>query len=127
MDGNRSLTFGKVILVALGLGPVGLLPSGMVPPGLIPAGIVSSGISRAGLTLSANAQTRDPIVTSDTPEYCGILLERITGIRRATATPPPTEVAALSEEGERMCVHGQSRGGVMRLRRALEIMRHGED
>ena len=66
-------------------------------------------------------------VTSDTPEYCGVLMNRITVITHATAVPPPTEVAVLSEEGERMCVHGQTRGGILRLRRALEIMRHGDD
>jgi hypothetical protein len=75
----------------------------------------------------AHAQIRDPIVTSDTAEYCGVLMDRITGMSRATSMPPPMAVAVLSEEGERMCVHGQTRGGIMRLRRALAIMRHGED
>ncbi len=88
----------------------------------------SRGIDQFGALLApAYAQTRDPIVTSDTPEYCGVLMDRITGITRATAMPPPTEAAVLSEEGERMCVHGQTRGGILRLRRALEIMRHGDD
>jgi hypothetical protein len=75
----------------------------------------------------AYAQTHDPIVTSDTPEYCDVLLNRITGITRASAAPPPTEVAVLSQEGERMCVHGQIRGGILRLRRALLIMRNGDE
>ncbi len=70
---------------------------------------------------------RDPVVTSDSPEYCGVLMDRISGITRTTSIPPPTDAAMLSEEGERMCVHGQTRGGILRLRRALEIMRHGED
>jgi len=76
---------------------------------------------------SANAQPRDPTVTSDSPEYCGVLMDRISGMTRATAMPPPIEAAQLSEEGERMCVQGQTRGGIMRLRRALAIMLHGED
>lgn len=80
-----------------------------------------------GLTISAQAQLADPVVTSDTAEYCGVLMDRISGMSRTSAMPPPVAVAALSEEGERMCVHGQTRGGIMRLRRALAIMRHGEN
>jgi hypothetical protein len=80
-----------------------------------------------GLTLSTQAQVRDPIVTSDTPEYCGTLMERITVLSKASTMPPPVSVAVLSEEGERMCVHGQTRGGILRLRRALAIMRNGGD
>ena len=80
-----------------------------------------------GLSMPAHAQMADPIVTSDTPEYCDVLLNKITGLSRANAMPPPTEAAMLSEEGERMCVRGQTRGGVLRLRRALAIMLHGED
>jgi hypothetical protein len=74
-----------------------------------------------------HAQPRDPSVTSDTPEYCGVLMERITGMVRGTPASPSTEVAVLSLEGQRMCVHGQTHGGIMRLRRAIAIMRHEED
>jgi hypothetical protein len=90
-------------------------------------GLTACGLTAFGLTGPACAESRDPIVTSDTVEYCGVLMDRITGITRATAAPLPTEAAVLSQEGERMCVHGQTRGGIMRLRRALEIIRNGED
>jgi hypothetical protein len=80
-----------------------------------------------GLSREGSAQSPDPTVTSDSPEYCGVLVNRISGMTRASMVPPPTEVAELWEEGQRMCVHGQIRGGIMRLRRALAIMRHGED
>jgi hypothetical protein len=109
--------FGKAFVAALGLLPFALNSGGTMPLGMTGFAVVAP----------AFAQTRDPIVTSDTPEYCDVLMHRITGITRATAVPPPTEVALLSEEGERMCVHGQTRGGILRLRRALEIMRHGDD
>jgi hypothetical protein len=72
------------------------------------------------------AQSDDPAVTSDSPEYCDTLMERITGMTRNAALTPSTEVALLSEEGERMCVHGQIRAGIMRLRRAIALLRHGE-
>jgi hypothetical protein len=80
-----------------------------------------------GLTISANAQSSDPIVTSDSSEYCGVLMNRLTGMSRTATMPLPMEVASLSQEGERMCVHGQTRGGILRLRKALAIMRNGED
>jgi hypothetical protein len=84
-------------------------------------------LGQVGLSQFAYGQTRDPTVTSDSPEYCDVLMGRITGLARAAAMPPPTDAAVLSEEGERMCVHGQTRGGILRLRRALMIMRRGED
>jgi hypothetical protein len=105
-----------------------LLPVARAP---IPLGIMFGFIvltsPRFGIILSAHAQVRDPIVTSDSPEYCGELMSRFTGMTKAAATPPPTEAAQLSEEGVRMCVQGQTRGGIQRLRRALLIMRRGED
>jgi hypothetical protein len=109
MTRTRSLPLREACLAFLGLSA--LFPSGiafeLAPPAL--------------------AQSGDPIVTSDSPEYCGVLMDRITGITHASVLPPPTEAATLSQEGERMCVHGQTRGGILRLRRALEILRHGED
>jgi hypothetical protein len=80
-----------------------------------------------GIILCAHAQSPDPIVTSDSPEYCGELMSRFTGMSKAAAMPPPTEAAQLLEEGERMCGQGQTRGGIQRLRRALLILRRGED
>jgi hypothetical protein len=112
-----SSLYGKAFLAALGLFPLVLNSVGAIDLRSIGFAVLAP----------AYAQTRDPIVTSDTPEYCGVLMNRITGITRATTVPPPTEVAVLSEEGERMCVHGQTRGGILRLRRALEIMRHSDD
>jgi hypothetical protein len=105
---HQSSPVGKALLAVLGLFPFALSPA-------------------ATVVAPAYAQTRDPIVTSDTPEYCGVLLNRITVVTRATAQPPPTEAALLSQEGERMCIHGQTRGGILRLRRALEIILHGDD
>src|SRR5689334_5500608 len=58
-------------------------------------------------------------VTTDTPEYCLYLQDRIHALILATSAPPPHEATKLSQEGQRMCEHGQTRGGIMRLRRAL--------
>jgi hypothetical protein len=63
-------------------------------------------------------------VTSDTPEYCLHLLDRVSEMVRVAGTPPPQEVTLLSSEGQRMCGQGQTRGGILRLRRALVLMMH---
>lgn len=90
-------------------------------------GMTVLGVPPSGIIVRAHAQPRDPVVTSDSPEYCDELMNLIAGLTHAAAVPPPTEAAELSEEGERMCGHGQTRGGVLRLRRALLIIRRGED
>ncbi|HEX4170918.1 MAG TPA: hypothetical protein VHY82_00400 [Acetobacteraceae bacterium] len=63
-------------------------------------------------------------VTSDTPQYCLQLLDRVSEMVRLAGTPPPQEVAYLSSEGQRMCDQGQTRGGILRLRQALMLMLH---
>ena len=61
-------------------------------------------------------------VTTDTPEYCLQLLDRISELARI-AVNPPQEATSLSAEGQRMCNQGQTRGGILRLRRALVLLR----
>lgn len=61
-------------------------------------------------------------VTTDTPEYCLHLLDRVSKLVRLAALPVPREVTDLTLEGQRMCAQGQTRGGIMRLRSALMMM-----
>jgi hypothetical protein len=68
------------------------------------------------------AQTNPMEVTSDTPEYCLQLLDRVSEMVRLASVPIPHDVTDLTTEGHRMCEHGQTRGGIMRLRSALMIM-----
>lgn len=82
----------------------------------------------AGQPVSAQ-QTEDsgPLeVTTDTQEYCQYLRSRVDNQVHLAASPPPREVTDLSAEGGRMCDHGQTRGGIMRLRRALLLLTHQE-
>jgi hypothetical protein len=84
----------------------------------------------AGLGLAAVLVGAAPVlgqpapqrVTSDTPEYCLRLSDRVSELVRVTS--PPQEVTSLSTEGQRMCDQGQTRGGILRLRRALMMMMH---
>ena len=75
----------------------------------------------AGMPL--RAQQAPQRVTSDTPQYCMVLLDRVSELVRDMETPPPQEVTSLSTEGQRMCDKGQTRGGITRLRRALVLLR----
>ena len=61
-------------------------------------------------------------ITTDTPEYCQKLLRRIGELVRLATAPVPHEASDLTTEGEKMCDHGQTRMGIMRLRSALMIM-----
>ena len=61
-------------------------------------------------------------VITDTPQYCLELLDRVSALLRTWPTPPQ-EVTSLSSEGQRMCDQGQTRSGIMRLRRALVLLR----
>ena len=62
-------------------------------------------------------------VTSDTQEYCERLLDRVSELVRVADAPPPDEVTSLANEGQRMCDQGQTRGGILRLRRALLMLK----
>jgi hypothetical protein len=77
------------------------------------------------LVASAGGDSIPAVVTTDTPEYCQKLFDRISQAIHAATTPPPVEVASLSTEGERMCNDGLTRGGILRLRRALLILEQG--
>ncbi len=92
---------------------IGLLIGLTTAPG-IPAALVGAQVHVV--------QGTPMIVTSDTPEYCLYLLDRVSDLVRLTMTPVPREVTDLATEGQRMCAHGQTRGGIMRLRSALMIM-----
>jgi len=77
----------------------------------------------------AAQQAHDPApleVTTDTPGYCLHLQERIYALIVGATTPPPREATDLTQEGQRMCKHGQTRGGIMRLRRALLLIQHDD-
>ncbi len=61
-------------------------------------------------------------VTTDTPEYCAFLLNRLRVKLQDHSRPYPEEVSALSDQGERMCDHGEVPAGILRLRRAIRIV-----
>ena len=63
-------------------------------------------------------------VTSDSPEFCAQLADQLRQERHARdPAPVPEEVRLLSAEGKKMCHEGHLRPGILRLRRALQILR----
>lgn len=93
---------------------------------LIALGALPS-ISAGPIAAQAQVSQSNPMeVTSDTPEYCLQLLDRISELVRLASVPIPRDVTDLTTEGHRMCEHGQTRGGIMRLRSALMIMEKGD-
>jgi hypothetical protein len=71
-----------------------------------------------GATLADDPQC----VTSDTPAYCAKLALKM----NALGTMPP-HAHVLWLEGQAMCERGQIRAGLARLRRAMIIVRNGEN
>ena len=62
-------------------------------------------------------------ITTDTLAYCrelAVRLEKMTG----DAVLIPATVLRLSTAGRDMCEHGMTRGGIMRLRKAIVLMMH---
>ena len=97
-----------MITLARSYGTAGLLLS-------LAAGFAVTSHSVAG-------QTAPMLVTSDTPQYCLHLLDQVSELMRL-APAAPAEVTSLSTEGQRMCGQGHTRGGIMRLRRALVLLK----
>ncbi len=63
-----------------------------------------------------------PLLT-DTPQYCAELSDEVEEVRQSLVSPAPPEVEQLAEEGRRLCAMGEIRGGIVRLRRAMVLLR----
>ena len=85
---------------------------------------MSVGLGLAVMPSQVSGQATPAQVTTDTPRSCLQLLDEVSEQVRVRANPPE-EVTNLSTEGQRMCDQGQTRGGIMRLRRALVLLRQG--
>jgi hypothetical protein len=58
-------------------------------------------------------------VTTDSPDYCRELVQRLAPLPGAAKEPART----LAEDGMRLCETGHPRSGVARLRRAIRAAR----
>jgi hypothetical protein len=64
-------------------------------------------------------------VMTDTPEYCWHLANEVAVEQREARDPSP-DVRVLAGEGRRMCDRGLIKGGILRLRHALLLLRAGQ-
>ena len=101
----------------------------MLSTRLLPAAGVLIGLGALPATSAGPAaaqgqagQSNPMEVTTDTPAYCLYLLDRVSNLVRVAAEPIPPDVTDLTTEGHRMCAHGKTRSGIMRLRSALVMM-----
>lgn len=84
-----------------------------------------------GLGMAAQAQSTQTDVpadrvTSDSPEFCAQLADQLhDDVRARKPGPVPEEVRTLGQEGRKMCSEGRVRPGILRLRRALQILKDG--
>ncbi len=97
--------------------------------GLVAVGILAClGFAWPPRLLRAESKPPQPPmeVTTDTTEYCLQLAERVNSLVGVAPAKPPQQVAYLQDEGKRMCEHGQTRGGILRLRQAILLMKHDD-
>ena len=80
----------------------------------IAAWLAGSALAQADLLPGQDPMT----VTTDTSEYCLGLADRMD----ADADMPP-HARVLWRSGRTMCEHGHVRGGLLRLRRAMQMVR----
>jgi hypothetical protein len=91
--------------------------------------LVAGLLAWSGLGVTAFAQpveTDTPVtrVTSDSPEFCAQLADMLRqDVRTHQPAPVPDEVRMLGREGRKMCREGHIRPGILRIRRALLILR----
>jgi len=60
---------------------------------------------------------------TDTEHYCAELSADVEAFRQSLIDPASPAVEELAQEGRRLCAQGEVRGGVMRLRRAMVLLR----
>lgn len=79
------------------------------------------------LALSGRGSLSPPVrVTTDTPVYCQLLLERVHELARNAADPRRREASGLADEGRRLCAGGEIRAGLLRLRHAVKLVMGGD-
>ena len=72
--------------------------------------------------VQGDAMSDTPRVITNTREYCDELSARARELRQARRFAL-VEADVLAAEGDRLCAQGQIRPGVMRLRRAIMLLR----
>lgn len=101
-----------------------LVALGACLPHAVRAAVPASSSPRPGWIMASQEDRRDDSlrVTTHTREHCAELAVHATRLRQ-TRPGPHREADVLAREGERLCEHGQIRPGIIRLRRAIMLLR----
>jgi hypothetical protein len=83
-----------------------------------------AGVGVAILVALSGGGSRSPParITTDTPAYCQLLLQRVHQLTRTAPDQARREVTDLADEGRRLCAGGEVRAGLLRLRHAVVLM-----
>jgi hypothetical protein len=87
--------------------------------------VLSVLLASVPLALSVADDAAPVVVTTDTPEYCHRLIDRVSALIGSGPQPPSVTVRSLSTEGRQLCDEGHTRPGILRLRRALMLLEQG--
>ncbi|MBS0560548.1 MAG: hypothetical protein JSR21_10885 [Proteobacteria bacterium] len=85
--------------------------------------LISCMVAVSGAQSGSSPDSPPEQITTDTLAYCrelAVRLEKMTG----SAALIPATVLRLSTAGRDMCEQGLTRGGIMRLRKAIVLMMH---
>jgi hypothetical protein len=75
------------------------------------------------IALSGSGNPPPPVrITTDTPAYCQLLLQRVHELERLAADPSREQASGLADEGRRLCAVGEVRAGLLRLRHAVMLV-----
>jgi hypothetical protein len=98
-------------------------PAAPTPPEPQPAEPQPAGPQSPG---PQSSDTDEPVtrVTSDSPEFCAQLAHQLRDEERARRPATVSdEVRMLGQEGRKMCHEGHVRPGILRIRRALLLLK----
>ena len=90
--------------------------------GATAAALLAAGVVACRSEARANAPAEPVRVITHTRQYCEELSARA-AVLRQNAPAAPAEAQLLAAEGDRLCGQGQIRPGIIRLRRAIMLLR----
>ena len=90
--------------------------------GRLVATVLMAGALACSADAHANVPSEPVRVITHTRQYCEELSARATVLRQK-APAPQEEARLLAAEGDRLCGQGQIRPGIIRLRRAIMLLR----
>ena len=100
-----------------------LLTPAPLPSVSAPAPGAASASAHAASPSTRSGDTEYLRTTTESLEYCKQLYGQVDDLMRSNSKSSSADQARnLSQEGERLCQHGQTRSGILHLRRAYVLL-----